>query len=577
MGEKRKLRVALLTGRDSVATRSVGLRLANLSGVQLIAILLDSEHQSLKRRFRNLRRNIRREGLSYVPFRLGEFFKGFLDYLAGCIIPRQEVEKLLRQSFPDKAFSMSDLTRSYNVPVLKVGNLNGPLAVETLHSLKPDLGVVIGTRILKRSTFAVPSIGCINVHMGKVPEYRGLPPGFWELYEDQPSAGVTIHFIDDGLDTGDIIGEDSVPIHPQDSPTTLEKKLGLLSCDLLRRCVTQLTKGKVVGHPQVVSGHKPRTSPTRRHRREVERRRGLKTNREERLFYSIKTIVYLTIFYSGIFYLVRMFRNITRKGRACVLLYHRVNDLTEDAMTTDVERFAEHIAVIRKYYSVIQTSELLLKLKSQVNFSSNLLCLQFDDCYRDFYANASAILTQAQIPACFFLNSGFIGTDRVYPHDVDSPFRLDNLKGHDVRALTDKGSEVGSHTVNHVDLGHCSREEAFAELRQSKKDLEEIVGKPVVWFSYPFGKEINIRPDVVDVVKFCGYEAMFSAYGGYINSRSDLFDLHRVSASGEFRPLDLLMEIEGLSLSSIKYRFRELLRRTLSIQHRSQERAIPDS
>ena len=227
MGRDGKLRVVVLTGVDSTALRSAISKLANLPELQISAILFDSEPQTVRKRLRNLRRNVRREGLSYIPYRLAVFLRDFIDRLAARVFSLQEVMELLRRSFPDQAFCLTDLSQKYKIPIMKVENLNGPTAVETLRNLNADLGVVLGTRILKRSTFSIPRIGCLNVHMGKVPEYRGLPPGFWELYEKQSSAGVTIHFVDDGLDTGEIVGEDSVDIHPRESLETLQKKLGI--------------------------------------------------------------------------------------------------------------------------------------------------------------------------------------------------------------------------------------------------------------------------------------------------------------------------------------------------------------
>jgi hypothetical protein len=58
----------------------------------------------------------------------------------------------------------------------------------------------------------------------------------------------------------------------------------------------------------------------------------------------------------------------------------------------------------------------------------------------------------------------------------------------------------------------------------------------------------------VDVVKRSGYEAMFSAYGGFVNGEADLFDIRRIGVSGQYRSLDLLMDIEGISLGAWKFR-----------------------
>src|SRR5260370_36779612 len=125
------------------------------------------------------------------------------DYVEGWaarVLPHEDVKKLLRESFPERAFALADLTRIHRIPIYEVGNLNSQEAAATLSQLQADLGIVLGTRVLKSSTFSVPRLGCVNLHKGKVPEYRGQPAGFWELYDSQTSAGVTVHFVDDGLD-----------------------------------------------------------------------------------------------------------------------------------------------------------------------------------------------------------------------------------------------------------------------------------------------------------------------------------------------------------------------------------------
>jgi len=320
---------------------------------------------------------------------------------------------------------------------------------------------------------------------------------------------------------------------------------------LLARCVVELAHGRARRRPQAITHYKPRTAPTRIQRRELDQKLGHLTKQQSLLVYILKTLFNLSVYYSGLFHLIRYLRKIMGTSRACVLLYHRVNDLADDALTTGVERFAQHLAVIRKHYSVMSTSMLVRKLKLREEIPSHSIVIHFDDCYRDIYSNASQILAQADFPACCFVSTGFIGTDRVFPHDLSiCPFRMPNLMPEDFKGLIEKGFEVGSHSVNHVDLGQCSYEEAVTEVSQSKKDLEALLGESVSWFSYPFGEITNIRAEIIDLVREAGYEAMFSAYGGYVTSSSDLFNLHRVGASGQFRPLDLLMQIEGLSLGS---------------------------
>src|SRR6266849_6342309 len=191
---KRKFRLAILTGRDSEATCSAITPLLGLPNVEVSGILLDTELPSLQQRSRNLRRNLKREGYSYLLFRLGEAIFDLLEDRAGRVVLKADTYRLLRDSFPVRAFSLSDFTRLHGIPVLEVGNLNSPQSAQTLRSMQADLGVVIGTHILKASTFAIPRLGCLHLHKGKVPEYRGHPPGFWVIFEGKRLRAISVHF-----------------------------------------------------------------------------------------------------------------------------------------------------------------------------------------------------------------------------------------------------------------------------------------------------------------------------------------------------------------------------------------------
>jgi peptidoglycan/xylan/chitin deacetylase (PgdA/CDA1 family)/folate-dependent phosphoribosylglycinamide formyltransferase PurN len=550
-----KLRLAILTGSDSEATRLAIESLIALPNAEVCGILLDTEQPSFRRRMRNLRRNVRREGISYAWYRIGEAIYDRVESWATRIAPLEEAEKLLRQSFPARAFSLADFTRIHGIPVVDVGNINSQTAANELRKLSVDLGIVLGTRILKRSTFSVPSMGSINLHKGKVPEYRGQPAGFWEIYDGQSSAGVTIHFVDEGLDTGDIVAEATVAIHPKDSPETLRRKLDLCGAELLPRCVSQIAEGTFARLPQPKSPHKARTSPTRKDRKVVEGRLDIMAEQQSPWLHVMKTLAYLMIYHFGIFRLIRFWHGRSARGRGCILLYHRVNNLTRDSLTTSIERFAEHLAIVNKYYPVLATKDLVERLRANTRLTASPVAIHFDDCYRDVFTNAAQILARVQLPACAFVSSGFVDTDRIFPHDLDKcPFKLENLESGEVIGLTERGFEIGAHTVNHVDLGQVSLDEAVTELQQSKRDLEAILGRPVNLVSYPYGRKWNIRPEVVDVVKRSGYDAMFSAYGGYVEKHADLFDIRRIGVSGQHRPLDLLMDIEGISLGALKFR-----------------------
>jgi hypothetical protein len=541
------LKVAFLIGRDDAATRASITQVCNVPGIEAVAVLLDSSASARSQRWRNLKRNIRREGLGYIPHRLLGALREYLDSCADRVIPRAEVEELLNAAFPDR--DLIRLSARYGFRVFEAGNLNGTHAIELLQSSGAELGVVLGTRILKRAIFSVPKMGCVNLHKGKVPEYRGLPPGFWELYDRQTSAGVTVHFVDDGLDTGDVAGASEIPIHPKETPESLRKKLDAEGTRLLAQVAGQIASGTLVRRPQPRTTHKPRTRPTRRQVRELAKRlphwRTLGDGRQ-----AIKTAMWLALYYGGFYFLVRTLRR--SKSRGAILLYHRVNDVSEDVLTASTRRFAEHLVTLRHYYRVIATEEMVARIASRAPIEPTAVAIHFDDCYRDVRSYAAPLLAAAGMPAAAFVSSGFVGTTRIFAHDQEKyPHRFENLASQDLRELPDLGVSVAAHTVNHVDLGSVSLEQAQAEVVESGRQLEGITARAVSLFSFPFGRIHNIREDVRQMVMTAGYRALFSAHGGFVDQETSLFDVPRLGVSSDHSPLALMMELEGISRENL--------------------------
>lgn len=103
---------------------------------------------------------------------------------------------------------------------LHCDDLHAPDSLALLTSLAPDLGVVFAAYRLKPSVFTIPRLGCLNLHLGLAPEFRGSSPAFYEMLEGVPTVGVTIHRINEGLDSGPIIEQESFPIDlaPREDP-----------------------------------------------------------------------------------------------------------------------------------------------------------------------------------------------------------------------------------------------------------------------------------------------------------------------------------------------------------------------
>jgi methionyl-tRNA formyltransferase len=107
--------------------------------------------------------------------------------------------------------------------------------LDEVRELQPDLLLSVQyDRILKPPLLALPAHGCYNLHFGPLPRLRGCFPTKWAIIEDEP-AGVTFHCIDPGVDSGDVIDQEIVPLQPGETDQSLYHRLQAVGHDLFRR------------------------------------------------------------------------------------------------------------------------------------------------------------------------------------------------------------------------------------------------------------------------------------------------------------------------------------------------------
>src|SRR3990167_6285517 len=130
-------------------------------------------------------------------------------------------------------------------------NHNNPENVETLAALKPDLLILAGTRIIKEPLLKVPATGTLNTHSALLPRFRGAKTEFWILYREELDAfGVTVHWVNPGLDTGAIVLQERVRVEPDDTPSTLRQKANWLAPILLAEAIRRMDAGEELRTPQ---------------------------------------------------------------------------------------------------------------------------------------------------------------------------------------------------------------------------------------------------------------------------------------------------------------------------------------
>lgn len=136
-------------------------------------------------------------------------------------------------------------------PVLQPHRIKEPWFVEKIIDLDPDIFVVVAYgRILPGSFLSIPRIGAINIHASLLPKYRGPAPVQWAIINREQETGVTTMWMDEGMDTGDILMSSKVLIRQDDTSGSLHRRLAEVGAHLLIETLTKLKFGNLIGKPQ---------------------------------------------------------------------------------------------------------------------------------------------------------------------------------------------------------------------------------------------------------------------------------------------------------------------------------------
>ncbi len=132
--------------------------------------------------------------------------------------------------------------------------------LETVRTLAPDVIVVAAFgQILPKEILTLPPLGCINIHASLLPKYRGAAPINWSILQGDAETGITIMRMDEGMDTGAILTQESIPIGPKDTAGTLSEKLSQLGARMIVDALPLLESGALKPHAQ--DGSKATSAP----------------------------------------------------------------------------------------------------------------------------------------------------------------------------------------------------------------------------------------------------------------------------------------------------------------------------
>jgi len=150
------------------------------------------------------------------------------------------------------------------LPVMQPENLKDPEFINNLKNLSADIFVVVAFRMLPEVVWRIPSIGTINLHASLLPHYRGAAPINHAIINGETMTGLTTFFIDDKIDTGNILLREEVQIYPFENAGELHDRLMKHGARLLIKTLSDLAEKKIKPVPQaelILPGEMPKLAP----------------------------------------------------------------------------------------------------------------------------------------------------------------------------------------------------------------------------------------------------------------------------------------------------------------------------
>jgi methionyl-tRNA formyltransferase len=146
--------------------------------------------------------------------------------------------------------SVSSCCERYGVPCATAADVNTREFVGQLAALRPDLLVSVSCpQIFKRELIEIPVRGCLNVHGAILPNYRGVMPSFWMLANGETQAGVTVHFVDERVDAGELCGQAFFEIAPDETLDDFLRRSKRIAAELLMDVLARIESGTVERTP----------------------------------------------------------------------------------------------------------------------------------------------------------------------------------------------------------------------------------------------------------------------------------------------------------------------------------------
>jgi peptidoglycan/xylan/chitin deacetylase (PgdA/CDA1 family) len=263
--------------------------------------------------------------------------------------------------------------------------------------------------------------------------------------------------------------------------------------------------------------------------------------------HKIAKLFYPVLDFSGFLDLYCSLR--TRINPLCwILMYHHISDyLGQLPLNVTPSLFEKQIKyLLSRNFKVISITQLVESLKGNSPLPPKSVVITFDDGYKNNYLHAYPILKKYNLPATIFLTTGFINKSvkpesfsPVYKEIISRcPQEWLPFSWEEVREMSENGIEFGAHTVSHPRLTKIPLEKAREEIEESKREIEEKLGKQVKCFAYPYG---DYNEEIIEIVREVGFACAVSVHPFPISNRTNLYALGRIDINSDFHYFKALL------------------------------------
>ena len=151
---------------------------------------------------------------------------------------------------PVKKFAISN-----NIKYLQPKNLKEQSLIDKITSINPDIIIVVAFRMIPKSIWQIPKYGTINLHASLLPNYRGSAPINWAIINNENFTGVTTFFIDDKIDTGDILLQEKIKVDKKINAGELHDKLKVIGARTVKKTIEEILNNSLTKKKQEHDGN----------------------------------------------------------------------------------------------------------------------------------------------------------------------------------------------------------------------------------------------------------------------------------------------------------------------------------